>query len=111
MSMEDCCKEITSPLDALKDDLRSQVGRVNGAAIEFFPAERCGDGRVSAAGTQGVGGCRVAADTVLSRGNRNVTSAMGRTVSQGNQLRIRSSELLSHRFDPGADALVGIPSC
>src|SRR6266550_138170 len=108
MSMQDWCKEVTSPLDALKDDLRSQVSRVNVAAIQFFPAERCGDGRVSGAGTQGVGGGRVAADTVLSRVNRDVTSAMGRTMSQGNQLRIRSGELLPHRFDPGADALEGI---
>ena len=106
--MEDWCEEIAKSPDALEYDLRSRVSGVNGAAIQFFPSERYGDRRVRRAGTQGVGGRRVAADIVLCSVNRDATSPVGRTGSQGNQLRVRCGELSSYRFDPGADALEGI---
>src|SRR6266852_9665156 len=105
------CEEIAKSPDALEDYRRSQVSGVNGASIQFFPAERRGDCWVSSAGTQGVGGRGVATDAVLSRVNCDAPSPVRRTLSDGNQIRIGASKLLPHRFDPAADALEGIASC
>ncbi len=109
--LEDWGEEIAKSPDALEDDLRSQASGVDGADIQFFPGERRGDCGVMCAGTQGVGGRCIAAGTILGIANRDATFPMRQTVSEGNQIRIGSSELLSHRFDSAADALEGIPSC
>src|SRR6266536_7505 len=77
---------------------------------QFFPGKRRRDCRVRNTGTEAVGGCCVATDAVLAIVNRHTTSPMRRTMSEGNQIWRDGSKLLSYRFDPGADALEGIPS-
>src|SRR6266487_5744698 len=111
LGVEERCEEIAKSLDALEYNLGSQIRGVNVASIQFFPAEWRGYRRVRSAGTQGVGGCCVATDAVLCIVNRNTTSLMRRTISDGNQIWIGGSELLSYRFDPGAYAIEGMPGC
>ena len=58
--------------------------------------------------TQRVGGRRVAPDTVLGVVNRYAISPVRSTSSEGHQVGVVRRELLSHCFDPGADALEGM---
>src|SRR5258708_37469845 len=62
-------------------------------------------GRVS---TQRVGGRRVASEAVLRVVHRYATSLVRRAGGESNQVGVARRELLSHRFDPGADALEGV---
>ncbi len=106
--LQDWREQIAQLPDTFEHRLRCQVRRVDGAGIQLCPGERCGDRRMNRVGTQRVGGRRVAPDAVLRVVNRHAISPVRSTAREGNQVGVARRELLSHGFDPGADALEGV---
>src|SRR5438034_11422633 len=100
ISLQDWSEQVAYSTDPLEHHLRREGSRVNGASIQFFPGEGCGNRRVNWVSTQGIGCRSVASEAVLRIVHRHAASLVRRTVGEGNQVGIVRRELLPYRFDP-----------